>query len=493
MRSLLVANRGEIATRIFQTCREMGIQSWALSAENDTASNHTLHADRVLSLGSGPLSSTFLNGQAIVQMAAQAGIEAIHPGYGFLSENAEFAEMVTHAGLLFIGPPAAAMRAMGLKREAKWAVSAAGVPVIPGYSGEDQDPATLRRAAGELGYPILIKASAGGGGKGMKIASCEGDFFECLESAQREAQAAFGDSTVILEKYIAHPRHIEIQVFGDQADRLVALGERECSIQRRHQKIIEEAPSPAVSASLRAAMAEAALAAARAVNYRSAGTVEFILDEQGQFYFLEMNTRLQVEHPVTEMVTGLDLVRLQIEVAEGAPLTLDEQVSPRGWAIEARLYAENPYQHFLPQMGRILRWQQPSGLGIRMDSGSGEGREVGMHFDPMLAKLIAYGPHREAARLRLQLALERTFIHGVNTNIGFLQQILSHPAFIAGDTTTSFIASHFPHPSPAQEYFPLAAALALAAAPEADNRPSDGHESSRQGPWQSLGPWRGSA
>jgi len=492
MKSLLVANRGEIATRIFQTCREMGIQSWALSAENDTASNHTQHADRVLSLGDGPLSATFLNGPAIVGLAAQAGIEAIHPGYGFLSENADFAEMVTEAGLLFVGPTAASMRAMGLKREAKWAVAAAGVPVIPGYSGQEQDQGTLRREAAALGFPLLIKASAGGGGKGMKIASCEGDFLECLESAQREAQAAFGDSTVILEKYIAHPRHIEIQVFGDHSGRLVALGERECSIQRRHQKIIEEAPSPVVDQGLRATMAEAALRAARAVNYRSAGTVEFILDEQGQFYFLEMNTRLQVEHPITEMVTGLDLVRLQIEVAEGAPLTLDELVTPRGWAIEARIYAENPYQHFLPQMGRILLWQPPSGLGIRMDSGSCEGRAVGMHFDPMLAKLIAFGPHREAARRRMVQALERTFIHGVTTNIAFLHQILSHPAFIAGDTTTSFLASHFPHPAPAEETFPLAAALALAAAPEVDRGASDGRKVSHPGPWQSLGPWRAS-
>ncbi|MCB1049779.1 MAG: 3-methylcrotonyl-CoA carboxylase [Acidobacteria bacterium] len=485
MKRILVANRGEIAVRIFRTLREMGMQSVALTADQDTASVHARYADQVISLGPGALADTFLNQKKIIDLALAHGVEMIHPGYGFLSENADFSAAVEAAGMIFIGPEAASIRAMGLKREAKLLVAEAGVPTVPGYSGSDQSPATLQAAANEIGYPLLIKASAGGGGKGMKKVLKAAEFLEQLESAQREAQAAFGNDVVILEKYLTEPRHVEIQIFGDGKGQVVALGERECSIQRRHQKIVEEAPSPMVDKDLRERMCESAIAAAQAVNYRNAGTVEFICDASGTYYFMEMNTRLQVEHPVTEMVMGLDLVRLQIETALGQPLNLERIRQPRGWAMEVRLYAEDPDHGFLPQTGKICLYEEPNGLGIRMDSGVDLGSQISLYFDPMLAKLIAYGPTREACRARLIQALEHTFLHGLKTNVGFLHRVLSHPAFAAGHTTTGFIEEHFANPhAPDQYVIP-----ALAAGYLADER-VDLTKSPAQGPWEQLTNWR---
>lgn len=432
---VLVANRGEIARRIFRTCREMGIATVAVFSDADSGEPHAREADEAVNLpGSSPL-DTYLDVGAVLAAAKETGADAIHPGYGFLSENAGFAREVITAGLTWIGPSPDAIEVMGSKLASKRLMEEVGVPTVPSF--ELEGSSTVGSAALSLGFPLLVKASAGGGGKGMRIVESDIDLDPAIESARREAQSAFGDGTVFIEKYLDSPRHIEIQVFGDANGTVISLHERECSIQRRHQKIIEEAPSTALDRGTRAAMGEAAAAAARAVSYVGAGTVEFLYQE-GQFYFLEMNTRLQVEHPVTEMVTGLDLVRLQIEIASGMGLP---SKGPRidGHAIEARLYAEDPLNDYLPVTGRFHRFEFPDLPGLRVDAGIDSGSEVSVHYDPMIAKVIAHGSTRESAAALLATALRQATIHGSTTNRALLVRILEHPEFLSGDTDTHFL------------------------------------------------------
>ena len=425
IRKLLVANRGEIALRVFRTCRELGIPTVAVAAPDDREALHARSADETVDIGS------YLASEEHIRAAQQAGADAIHPGYGFLAENPDFAEAVEAAGLAFVGPSPESLRLGGNKLEAKEIARMAGVPVVP-----EGEPA-------EIGYPLVIKAAAGGGGRGMRIVREAGELDDATEAARREAKGAFGDDTVFCERYIERPRHVEIQLLGDEHGNVVSLGERECSIQRRHQKVLEEAPSPALDPELRARMSEAAVSFARAVGYRSAGTAEFMLDGR-DFYFLELNGRIQVEHPVTELVTGLDLVRAQIDVADGSPLEGDEATFD-GHAVEVRLYAEDP-RTFLPQAGRIERLRLPR--GIRVDAGVEEGDEVGVAYDPMIAKLIAHGPTREEALLRLRDALGETEVEGLVTNLPFLRWLVAHPAVRAGQTSTSFLVEHPPLSSP---------------------------------------------
>ncbi|HUX42790.1 MAG TPA: acetyl-CoA carboxylase biotin carboxylase subunit [Rectinemataceae bacterium] len=441
---ILVANRGEIAVRIIRACREMGIASVAVYSDADHGSMHVRMADEALHIGPAPALESYLSIAKIVEAALRSGAEAIHPGYGFLSENAAFAEAVEAAGLVFIGPSPAAMRAMGDKAAARAAMEAAGVPVVPGYHGLPGSPPSdeeLAAAASRIGYPLLVKATAGGGGRGMRVVTAASGLAEGLAAARREALHAFGDGTLFVERYIARAHHVEIQVLGDSLGNLVHLFERECSVQRRHQKIIEESPSALLDEELRSRMGEAAVRAAKAAGYSNAGTVEFIVDPATRgFYFLEMNTRLQVEHPVTESVTGLDLVRWQIRVAEGAALPFtQEELRSRGHAIECRLYAEDPSRGFLPTGGRLLRFAPPSGPGIRVDSGFAEGDTVGLHYDPLLAKIIAYAEDRPTALARMREALRRMAVLGIVTNWEFLRELLDEPDFEEGRVHTTWI------------------------------------------------------
>src|SRR5713101_7867235 len=420
-KKILIANRGEIAVRIMATCRDMGIATVAIYSEADRHALHTRTADEAYAIGPAPAPQSYLNATTILAVARRSGAEAIHPGYGFLSENADFVEACERAGIVFIGPPAAAMRLMGSKIAAKRLAQSVGAPTIPGYNGDSQDDAILLQEAQRIGFPLLIKASAGGGGKGMREVHSAADFLDQLAGARREAQSAFGDSTVFLERLLLQPRHIEIQVLGDEFGNLIHLGERECSIQRRHQKIVEESPSVALTPALRAEMGAAAVRLAKAAGYVNAGTIEFLLDSVKRFYFLEMNTRLQVEHPVTELVTGIDLVRHQLLIAAGQPLSLSqEQISPRGHAIETRLYAEDPEHNFLPSTGTVRRFMKPEGPGMRVDSGIESGNEITQFYDPMIAKMIVYGEDRAAAIERMQRALEQTAVFGVKTNAPLL-------------------------------------------------------------------------
>jgi 3-methylcrotonyl-CoA carboxylase alpha subunit len=439
---VLIANRGEIAVRIIRACRELGLSPVAVYSEADAGAMHVRLADAALPIGPAPAAQSYLQIPALLAAAKAGGAEAIHPGYGFLAENAGFARACAEAGLVFVGPPPAAIEAMGGKIGARRLAMAAGVPVVPGYNGENQDAAKLATEAERIGFPLLIKASAGGGGKGMRIVRQPAEFAAALEGARRESQAAFGDATVFLEKLILQPRHIEIQVLADSHGNVVHLGERECSIQRRHQKIVEEAPSPFVSPELRAEMGAAAVRVARAAGYVNAGTVEFVADAAGNYYFLEMNTRLQVEHPVTELVTGLDLVHLQFKVAMGERLPFSqEDVQLRGQAIEVRLYAEDP-QTYLPAIGRLAAFEPPTGPGLRVDAGLAGGDEVTVHYDPMIAKIIVAGPDRLTAIARLQRALADTIVLGLTTNLPLLQAIAAHPAYAAGATHTGFLEQH---------------------------------------------------
>ena len=439
-KKILIANRGEIAVRIMATCREMGIQTVAVYSEADRNAMHVREANEAYFIGPSPATQSYLSIDAILDAARKSGAEAIHPGYGFLSENTAFVEACEQADIVFIGPPAEAMRLMGSKIEAKKLAQSVGAPTVPGYNGESQDDATLAREAERIGFPVLVKASAGGGGKGMREVHTENEFLDQLAGARREALASFGDGTVFLEKLIAQPRHIEIQILGDTFGNLIHLGERECSIQRRHQKVVEESPSIVLTAALRQKMGEAAVRIARAAGYVNAGTLEFMLDSDGQFYFLEMNTRLQVEHPVTELVTGLDLVRHQLLIAAGEPLGLtQEQIRPRGHAIEMRLYAEDAAQNFLPSTGTITLFHQPAGPGIRVDSGIASGDEITQFYDPMIAKLIVYGENRPAAIARMRAALEQSAVFGVKTNAPLLYDIAQNAAFSQGNTYTSFL------------------------------------------------------
>jgi acetyl-CoA carboxylase biotin carboxylase subunit len=460
---ILIANRGEIAVRIARACRELGIRSVAVYSEPDASALHVRMADEALLIGPAPSVQSYLNIEAIIAAAHKSGAQAIHPGYGFLSENAAFAQAVHAAGLVLIGPPPAAMRAMGDKAAARARMQAAGVPVVPGYQGKDDDP-TLVRMAMQIGYPMMIKAAAGGGGRGMRVVHQPDELEENLAAARREAQHAFGDKRLILEKYIPHAHHVEFQVLGDTQGHLVHLFERECSVQRRHQKIIEESPSPVLDPDLRQRMGAVAVQAAQSVGYQNAGTIEFILDPRTrEFYFLEMNTRLQVEHPVTEMVTGIDLVHWQIRIAAGEPFPYaQEQLNQRGHAIECRLYAEDPANAFLPASGPLLRFVQPHGPGIRVDAGFSSGDEISIHYDPLLAKLIVYGEARSSAIRRMQTALRQSAVLGVTTNWQFLQDILDNAVFAAGQVYTTWVDETFREWQPPQCRVPLEVLIAAA-------------------------------
>jgi 3-methylcrotonyl-CoA carboxylase alpha subunit len=442
-RSVLIANRGEIAVRIIAACQELGIRAIAVYSDADRDALHTRVADVAYRIGPPPARESYLNIDAILAAAQATGADAIHPGYGFLSENADFAEACAAAGVVFIGPSPQAIRLMGSKTAAKRAVEAAGVPTVPGYAGEQRDAHTLQREALRIGYPVMLKAAAGGGGKGMRVVREPDALSEALAAAQREALAAFGDDAVFLEKLIEAPRHVEFQILADQYGHTIHLGERECSIQRRHQKIVEESPSVALTPALRAEMGAAAVRAAQASGYVNAGTCEFLLDRDGRYYFLEMNTRLQVEHPVTELVTGLDLVHLQLAIAAGETLSIaQEAITPRGHAVEARLYAEDPANGFLPSTGRVLTFAVPHAPGVRVDAGIASGDEVSVHYDPMLAKLVAYAEDRPAAVRRLAWLLEHTAVLGIATNAPLLRAIATEPDFQAGATTTAYLDTH---------------------------------------------------
>ena len=442
--TLLVANRGEIACRIMRTAKALGLTTVAVHSAIDRDARHCREADIQVDLGGAKAAESYLDIDKLLAAANASGAQAIHPGYGFLSENAGFARAVEQAGLVFLGPPASAIDAMGSKSAAKALMEAAGVPVVSGYHGQDQDYETFRAAAKRIGYPVLLKASAGGGGKGMKVVEDEQQLADALASAQREAQSSFGDARMLVEQYVLKPRHVEIQVFADRHGNCLYLNERDCSIQRRHQKVVEEAPAPGLAAGLRKAMGEAAVRAALAIGYVGAGTVEFLLDSRGGFFFMEMNTRLQVEHPVTEAITGLDLVAWQIRVARGEALPLSqEQVPLQGHAIEVRLYAEDPANEFLPATGTLSLYRESTpGEGRRVDSGVGEGDSISPYYDPMLGKLIAWGEDREQARLRLLGMLDEFAVGGVKTNLGFVRRILAHPAFAAAELDTGFITRH---------------------------------------------------
>ncbi|MEW6122190.1 MAG: acetyl/propionyl/methylcrotonyl-CoA carboxylase subunit alpha [Pseudomonadota bacterium] len=453
IRTLLIANRGEIAVRVMRTARAMGLKTVAVYSEADARALHVESADEAYPIGRAPARESYLRIDAILDAARKAGADAIHPGYGFLSENADFADACAKAGIAFVGPPASAIRAMGSKSAAKALMEKAGVPLVPGYHGEDQDPALLAREADRIGYPVLIKASAGGGGKGMKVVRAAGEFADALASAQREAKNAFGDDRVLIEKYLTKPRHIEVQVFADAHGNCVYLHERDCSIQRRHQKVVEEAPAPGMSAERRMRMGLAAVDAAKAVGYVGAGTVEFIA-EGDDFFFMEMNTRLQVEHPVTEAITGQDLVEWQVRVARGEKLPLSQADIPlQGHAFEVRLYAEDPDKDFLPQVGRLDHLLLPAAIpGVRVDSGVRAGDSVSIHYDPMIAKIITYGADRAEAAGRMSAALAATEVVGLPTNRAFLQAIFATPAFAAAELDTGFIENHraelLPGPAP---------------------------------------------
>jgi acetyl-CoA carboxylase biotin carboxylase subunit len=442
---VLVANRGEIAVRVMRACKELGIETVAVYSDADRGSLHVRTADRAVHLGPPPARESYLDAQKILDACQKSGADAVHPGYGFLSENEDFADACEAAKITFIGPTSAAMRQMGDKTTARKTVAAAGVPVVPGNNGPDArgfpTVEMALEAAREIGFPVMLKAAAGGGGKGMRLIEGEAKFAAAFDGARREAKAAFGDDTVYLEKAILRPRHVEVQVFADEAGRTIHLGERDCSVQRRHQKVVEESPSPALTPELRARMGEVAVKAAQACGYRGAGTIEFLLGADKSFYFLEMNTRLQVEHPVTEMVTGLDLVAWQIAVAEGKPLPLTQEEADlrrRGAAIECRVYAEDPIK-FLPSPGKITALRVPSGPYVRDDSGVTAGSEISVFYDPLVSKLITWGNDRDEAMSRMRRALDEYRVGGIKTNLPFHRRLLRHPAFLAGDYDTGFI------------------------------------------------------
>ena len=442
--SVLVANRGEIACRVIRTAKAQGYRTVAVYSDADAKAPHVLMADEAVYIGPSPVNESYLVQENILAAARSSGAEAIHPGYGFLSENAGFAKACEDAGLVFIGPRPDAIHLMGNKAEAKRRMIAAGVPCVPGYEGEDQSDKTLLGAGANIELPLMVKAAAGGGGRGMRLVHKTEELANAIKLARAEAASAFGNGDLILEKAIIRPRHVEVQVFGDNHGTIVHLGERDCSVQRRHQKVVEEAPCPVMTEALREEMGAAAVAAAKSINYCGAGTVEFLLDESGKFYFLEMNTRLQVEHPITELITGLDLVALQLQVAQGEPLGLTQNdVELTGHAIEVRLYTEDPTQDFLPTSGPVDLWSPPSGTGIRVDSGICSGQEISPFYDPMVAKIIASGPTREIARLRLIEALNKTILFGTRNNRDFLVACLKKDCFAAGQATTAFIAEEF--------------------------------------------------
>jgi acetyl-CoA carboxylase biotin carboxylase subunit len=444
MQKILIANRGEIALRVMRSCKEMGIKTVAIFSEVDRNSPHVIYADEAVCVGPAPSNQSYLLGDKIIQICKELHVDGIHPGYGFLSENADFAKKVNENGIIFIGPGHEAIEIMGSKLSAKNAVKKYNTPLVPGTEEPISDLAVAKKISSEIGYPILIKASAGGGGKGMRIVQHEGEFEEQMQRAQSEAKNSFGDDSCFIEKYVGSPRHIEVQVLGDHYGNYIYVFERECSIQRRHQKVVEEAPSPILTNEIRTKIGEAAINAAKSCNYTNAGTVEFILDENLNFYFLEMNTRLQVEHPVSELISGLDLVKEQIKIARGEAISLkQEDLKILGHAMELRVYAEDPMNNFLPDIGRLEEYKKPEGAGIRIDDGFREGMDIPIFYDPMIAKLITYGKNREEAIDRMKRAINEFKIKGVKTTLPFGTFVMNHPNFISGDFDTHFVEKHY--------------------------------------------------
>lgn len=480
IRKLLVANRGEIALRIMRTCREMGIQTVAIYSEVDRHALHVRYADEAVCVGPAPSSESYLKGDAIIDVCRRLGVDAIHPGYGFLSENANFARMVREAGLIFVGPSPESIEVMGSKLAAKAAVATYNIPMVPGTPSAITDRAEAKTISAQIGYPILIKASAGGGGKGMRIVQNDAEFDEQMDRAVSEAVSAFGDGSVFIEKYVTSPRHVEIQVLGDQHGNIIHLFERECSVQRRHQKVVEEAPSAILTPEIRAEMGRCAVDVARACGYYGAGTVEFIVDDQLNFYFLEMNTRLQVEHPVTEQITGVDLVKQMIYVAEGKPLAIrQEDLEIKGHAIEVRVYAEDPANNFLPDVGTLQTYVRPQGNGVRVDDGFEQGMEIPIYYDPMIAKLVTYGSDRTEAIEKMIRAIDEYQITGVQTTLPFCHFVMNHEAFTSGNFDTHFVNRYFtpdvlkptPDPTEAQLAAVLAAQLFAERKPVGNGQP----------------------
>ena len=496
---LLIANRGEIACRVIKTANALGVKTVAVYSDADANARHVAMADEAVYLGASPSKESYLRGELIIEKAKQLGVDAIHPGYGFLSENADFAKLCAENDIIFVGPPASAIEAMGSKSAAKHIMEKAGVPLVPGYHGDEQDEAVLKAAADDMGYPVLLKAAAGGGGKGMRQVWSEKEFSQALSAAKRESMASFGDDHMLVEKYLTRPRHVEIQVFCDTLGNGVYLFERDCSVQRRHQKIIEEAPAPNMSESIRKQMGEAAILAAKAINYVGAGTVEFLLDEDGSFYFMEMNTRLQVEHPVTEMITNEDLVQWQLTIAEGKPIPKQQdELTLTGHAFEARIYAEDPNNEFLPSTGTLHLLQPPTESDVvRVDTGVEQGDEVSVFYDPMIAKLVVWGESREVALKRLLHALDNYHIEGVSTNIDFLKRVASNEAFVNAELTTTFVEKHhdalFAASQPSEQYLgvtlPAMALLALSHRNALRTKAND--QVDKHLPvWHSAGAWR---
>ena len=495
LKSLLIANRGEIACRVARTAKRIGLRAIAVYSEADRDARHVRACDEAWPIGPAPARDSYLRIDRILDVAKRTGVEAIHPGYGFLSENAEFAEACEAAGIVFVGPPASAIRAMGSKSASKTLLEKTRVPLVAGYHGDDQDEATLQAEARRIGFPVLIKASAGGGGKGMRIVEHAALFSGALASAKREAASSFGDDRVLIETYLTRPRHIEIQVFADGHGNVVYLHERDCSIQRRHQKVLEEAPAPGMIQARRREMGEAAVAAARAVGYRGAGTVEFIAEGE-RFYFMEMNTRLQVEHPVTEMITGLDLVEWQLRVASGEALPLTQgQIPLKGHAMEVRLYAEDPARDFLPQTGTLHHLRFPDATAeVRIDTGVGPGDSIGIHYDPMIAKLIVHAEDREACARRLARALSEVEVVGLATNADFLKRLAEHPAFVAGEVDTGFLGRHgtevVPAEAPASDRVLALATLARLQAIATARTAEAARSADPHSPWAHVCGWR---
>jgi acetyl-CoA carboxylase, biotin carboxylase subunit len=500
--TVLIANRGEIAVRIIRACRELGLRSVAVYSEADENAPHVLLADQAYLLGPAPSAESYLRVDRLLEVAKESGADAVHPGYGFLAERAPFARAVDEAGLVFVGPTAETIAAMGDKTEARTRMQAAGVPIVPGTTEPLADAEQALEAAREMGFPVLLKAAAGGGGKGMRVVEAEEQLARALDAARREAQGAFGDGSVYLERYLDRPRHIEIQLLGDAHGNVIHLGERECSIQRRHQKVVEEAPSPVVTPELRVAMGEAAVRAARAVDYRSAGTVEFLFQD-GEFFFLEMNTRIQVEHPVTELITGVDLVQWQLRVAAGEKLPISQDaVTFQGHAIECRITSENPDEGFLPSTGTIQHLEVPGGPGVRWDGGIAEGLEVGLHYDPLLGKLIVHAPDRTGAVDRMARALDELVVGGVDTSIPFLRRVMREADFRAGELSIRYLEEHPDLLVGAGEREGderLRTAAAVAALLEVEHRDrvrapriGGGERNPGASPWQvALHPWKG--
>jgi acetyl-CoA carboxylase biotin carboxylase subunit len=494
---ILIANRGEIAVRIIRACRELGIESVAVFSDADRTALHVRQADYAVPVGPAPATESYLNTAHIIDAAKRTGAEAVHPGYGFFSENAGFARAVEDAGLIFIGPPATAIEKMGDKVEARKLMAKAGVPIVPGSPGTLETEAQVRAVAKKIGLPIMLKAAAGGGGKGMRLVENEKDLASAVRIVASEAKSSFGDGRFYVEKYLSRPRHIEVQVFGDHHGNVIHVFERECSIQRRNQKVVEESPSPFITPDMRRAMGEIAVKAARAVDYVSAGTIEFLADANRDFYFLEMNTRIQVEHPVTELVTGVDLVKAQIQVAAGEPLPFSQgDLTQNGSAIECRIYAEDPAAGFVPAPGRIDAMHLPNGPGVRVDAGVYAGAEVPIYYDPMIAKLATWGRNRHEAIARMRRALDEFTISGeLTTNLDFHRWLMNHPLFIAGDFDTNFIGQQY-HPEaapPAGDARRLAAVLAAAVIAQRDNHhansttPRPSGNSTAASPWKTLG------